>query len=425
MTKILCVDDDPNVLSGYQRGLRRYQIEIAIGAEDAIEAVANHGPYAVVVSDMRMPRMNGIELLARIREISPDTVRMMLTGNSDQRTALDAVNEGHIFRFMTKPCPCEDLAKALDAGLAQYRLIVAERELLAKTLSGSVKMLTDILSLVSPAAFGRSSRVRSVARQIAQELGEPDLWMIEIAAMLSQVGCVAIPEETLNRFHRGEDLSSSEAEEVAVHPLIGRDLLKNIPRLEGVAEIVAYQEKRYDGGGSPRDGLSGKAIPAGGRILKAALDFDMLTSRGALAELAIAELRHRKTWYDPEVLSALQKVVNVTTAPIIREMKVHQLKDGMILAMDVTTPQGTLLCGKGQEVTRALHLRLKNWVRNIGLRDTITVFLPADGAYNADQDVCEMTAGGVGQQRVRPHSDGHSAVAGTAADANRVNEYRK
>jgi response regulator RpfG family c-di-GMP phosphodiesterase len=279
--RILCVDDDANILLGYQRALRkRFQIEVALGGEEGLAAIREQGPYAVVVADMRMPGMNGVELLTQARQVAPDTVRMMLTGNSDQQTALEAVNEGHIFRFMTKPCAPENFAKALDAGLVQHRLIVAERELLSKTLSGAVKMLTDVLSLASPTAFGRASRVRGVARKMAQFLGETEVWMIEIAAMLSQVGCVAIADEVLARHYCGEDLSRSEKEAIAVHPLVGRDLLRSIPRLEGVAEIIGYQEKRFDGEGMPLDDCRGKAIPLGSRILKVALDFDALVSTG-------------------------------------------------------------------------------------------------------------------------------------------------
>ena len=115
--KILCVDDDPNILQAYQRALhKQFPIEAALGGEEALAAVAHRGPYAVVVADMRMPGLTGVEVLARIRQMAPDTVRMMLTGNADQQTALEAVNEGHIFRFMTKPCPPDAFAKALTAG---------------------------------------------------------------------------------------------------------------------------------------------------------------------------------------------------------------------------------------------------------------------------------------------------------------------
>lgn len=195
--KILCVDDEPNILEAYRRTLRkRFNIDVALGGEEALRAIAERGPYAVVVADMRMPGMNGIELLARVKQIAPLTVRMMLTGNADLQTAVDAVNQGHIFRFLSKPCSPEDFAKALEAGLEQHRLLVAERELLTHTLTGAIKVLVDVLSLVKPQAFGRSSEVRRIVHQICQQLQVENAWAVEIAAALSQIGCITVPEKS-------------------------------------------------------------------------------------------------------------------------------------------------------------------------------------------------------------------------------------
>lgn len=133
--RILCVDDEPHILEAFQRQFReQFAIETAVGGERALAAIAEHGPFAVVVSDLRMPDMDGIRLLSTIRERAPETVRILLTGYADLQAAIEAVNAGHIFRFLTKPCPSETLAKALEAGLAQYRLITAEKALLEQTL---------------------------------------------------------------------------------------------------------------------------------------------------------------------------------------------------------------------------------------------------------------------------------------------------
>ncbi len=379
--RILCVDDDPNVLRAYRRTLRKqFQLDCAEGPEEALEAVTQHGPYAVVVSDMRMPGMNGVELLAEVRRRSPQTVRMMLTGNADLDTALGAVNEGHIFRFLTKPCPPEAFAKALEAGLEQYRLITAEKELLSKTLSGSIKVLTDVLSLVNPAAFGRASRVRRLVGQLCRQLGVEQGWMIEIAAMLSQLGCVAVPGEILERIYRGEPLSHDEAEAFASHPALARELIQKIPRLDRAAEIVAYQEKRFDGGGLPADDLAGESIPLGSRILKLALDFDALTTAGNSREMALAQLNDRQGWYDPAVLAALAAVLEITEVYVIRTAHASELRDGMILADDVRSFHGTLLCAKGQEVTTSMCARLKHYVANVGLQAPIRVLVPKEDA---------------------------------------------
>lgn len=389
--RILCVDDDSNILLGYQRSLRKqFTIEVALGGEEALQAISQQGPYAVVVADMRMPGMNGVELLTEVRKKAPGTVRMMLTGNADQQTALAAVNEGQIFRFMTKPCPPEEFARSLTAALEQHRLICAEHELLSKTLSGSVKVLTDVLALACPTAFGRATRVRTLVREMVGKLAGADTWQVEIAAMLSQIGCVALPAELLERMHHGEELSPDDMEAFAVHPLLGRDLLKHIPRLEGVAEIVSYQHKHFDGKGTPRDQRRGDEIPMSSRILKTALDFDSLITRGSTPETAIAEMLHREGWYDPKVLEALRTAINVTQAHIVRELPLEELADGMILARDVTSMHGTLLCAKGQEVSRAVRLRLRNYACNLGISGPIKVFIPIelerkDSATQADE----------------------------------------
>jgi response regulator RpfG family c-di-GMP phosphodiesterase len=384
--RILCVDDDPNILHAYQRALRRqYHIESALGGEEALDAVVNQGPYAVVVADMRMPGMNGVQLLAKVKELAPDTVRMMLTGNADQQTALEAVNEGQIFRFMTKPCPPEVFANVLEAGLVQYRLITAEKELMSKTLGGSVKVLTDVLSLVNPAAFGRASRVRRLAEQICGELHTEKTWMIRIAAMLSQIGCVAVPEETLAKVYRGQDLSRAESAAFQEHPQLGSELLANIPRLEQVAEIIAYQEKLFDGRGHPPDGRRGDRIPLGSRILKVALDFDVMVSTGNSDEIALAMMNDRKDWYDPAVLAALKNALEITGTHVIRRVQVSTLMDGMILADDVESLRGTLLCARGQEVTRSMRARLRNYAANVGIQAPIRVFVPIEFA---EQNEC-------------------------------------
>src|ERR1700691_3098843 len=133
--QILCVDDDANILAGFQRSLRKeHALDVALGGAAGLAMMREKGPYSVVVADMQMPGMSGIQFLQEAERLSPDSVRLMLTGNADQKTAMDAVNQGHVFRFLTKPRPAAELAGALKAGLKQYRLVTAERELLENTL---------------------------------------------------------------------------------------------------------------------------------------------------------------------------------------------------------------------------------------------------------------------------------------------------
>lgn len=145
LEKILLVDDEQRVLHGYMRSLRRkYRLDIASSGAEALKMIEHNGPYAVVVSDMRMPGMNGLELLTAIKEKQPDTVRIMLTGNADQKTAVDAVNKGEVFKFLTKPCSNEVMAEALESGLSNYRMTIEHREVLEQSVI-EVQLLTERL----------------------------------------------------------------------------------------------------------------------------------------------------------------------------------------------------------------------------------------------------------------------------------------
>ena len=175
--KILFVDDEENVLSALKRQFRKqYSVSTALGGASALQMLADQGPFAVIVSDMQMPEMNGIQLLQQARKLAPDSVRLMLTGNADQKTAMDAVNEGSVFNFLTKPCPPETMAGSIAAAVEQYRLITAERELLEGTLNGSVKLLMDMLSMLAPDSFGRTITVRDMASKMSAVIKLENTW---------------------------------------------------------------------------------------------------------------------------------------------------------------------------------------------------------------------------------------------------------
>ena len=233
LEKILCVDDELNIVLAMQRQLRKqFHVESALGAEQALATMERDGPFAVIVSDLQMPGMNGLELLGRVRELSPDTIRIMLTGQADLTTAIAAVNKNSIFRFLTKPCSAEELTGTLEAAIDQHHLVTAERLLLENTLRASVKVLTEVLSLVHPAAFSRACRIHRYVRHMAAELRLSNAWQFEVAALLSQIGCITMDPGNLDRVYIGEELSEEEKKMFAAHPAAGHDLLLHIPRLE-------------------------------------------------------------------------------------------------------------------------------------------------------------------------------------------------
>jgi CheY-like chemotaxis protein len=228
---ILCVDDEPRVLEGLVLNLRRqYRVSTATNGLKGLEIIDGDDPPAVVVSDMRMPEMDGAAFLSRVKDRSPDTVRILLTGQADLDSAIAAVNHGQVFRFLTKPCSPQSFLAAIQAASDQHRLITAERELLEKTLRGSIKALTEILSLSNPLAFGRAMRLKKHAADLVAGLGVPLSWQVEVAVMLSQIGCVTLPAATNEKLYYGRPLNSDETELTQRVPALSLQLLESIPR---------------------------------------------------------------------------------------------------------------------------------------------------------------------------------------------------
>ncbi|MCD4691554.1 MAG: response regulator, partial [Calditrichales bacterium] len=280
-TKILFVDDEQHVLSSHRRTFRKkYDVVTAMGGEIALETIETKGPFPVVVSDMQMPGMNGVQLLSKIRKIAPDTIRIMLTGNADLNTAMEAVNEGNVYRFLTKPCHPEQLAKIIDSGVRQYQLIKAEQELLNKTLKGSIKVLIDILSIIDQQSFSRTLKLRDYIRKLCKARIISSSWELDISALLSQIGQVTIPSGVISKIHKNEEISDVEKNMLDRVPQVGHDLLANIPRLENISKIILYQNKLFNGQGLPNDSVKGIDIPLGSRIIKILSDFLQIEESG-------------------------------------------------------------------------------------------------------------------------------------------------
>ncbi len=217
--RVLLVDDEPALLEGIQRSLRKLvDLHTAPSGAAGLLVLAESGPFALVVSDMRMPLMNGAQFLAKVREQSPDTVRMILSGQADLQATIAAVNEGQIYRFLCKPCPTEQLLASIQDGLEQHRLIGAEKVLLEQTLSGCVTMLIEILGMVSSGASSRAARLREYTLCLAKTMQLADRWEWGLSAFLSQIGCVALPKELLSKFEAGQLMTDDERRLHESHP---------------------------------------------------------------------------------------------------------------------------------------------------------------------------------------------------------------
>ena len=362
LTKILCVDDEKNVLEGLALNLRRrYQVLTASSGAEGLECLGQNSDVAVVMSDMRMPGMDGATFLARAREVAPDTTRMLLTGQADMDSAIAAINQGQIFRFLTKPCPAPTVLAAFEAAVEQHRLVTAERVLLEQTLHGSIKALTDILALTSPLAFGRATRIKQLVTDLAVKLEVPAKWPIEVAAMLSQLGTITLPPETLEKVYYGHPLTSEEQKMVDRAPHVTEQLVLRIPRLELVAEMLAAYPKPRKQADADSDQPRRRQVDLGAQLLRAALDFDGFDTQGNSAALALDTMRNRIDRYEPRVLDALAALRGAQGPRLgIREVHLAVLCVGMVLVDDVRTVTGTLLVARGFEVTPSFLERARN-----------------------------------------------------------------
>ncbi len=381
--RILFVDDDAHLLAAFQRTLRRvFQFDVAPGGAEALEMIKTGGPYAVVVADMRMPLMDGIELLERVRELSPDTVRIMLTGNADQQTAVDAVNRGQIFRFLNKPCPTEVLQEAIHSALQRHQFLARERELLEGTLSGGVRLMAEILGAVAPDALGHGRRLRDSARVFCARIGAPEAWEIEMAALLSGIGCAAIHPALTRKIAARLELGPEERAVARRIPRIGHDLLVNIPRLQEVARIVLYQRQRYDGGGNPGDGVAGEALPLGARMLRILGDRLELESDGVVKQAAYEAMRMREGAHDPELLRrCFECFPNFLVQPIgadrpVLSLPVSELVAGLVVVSDIVSRSGAVFISAGHVLSEMMIVRLKTHAELGQVKEPVMVQLP-------------------------------------------------
>lgn len=362
--RILFVDDDAVVLDGWRNLLRDHRhlwnMVFAVGAEDALLELQK-APVDVVVSSMRMPGIDGVAFLARVRQVAPSAVPVLLTGQADLASAVAAVNQGQIFRFLVHPCLPSLFLATVEAAVQQHRLLTAERVLLERTLHGSIKALIDVLALTQPVAFGRATRIKQCASQLAEKLGLGERWQLEVAAMLSQLGFVSLPVETVEKLYYGQALTERERAMVDKVPAVTEQLLGHIPRLEGVRDILAMAANPRRPQVVGDEPAWSQAVRAA-QVLRVALELDALEARGFSRARAFHTLRGSAEKYDPQVLEAVGDWQREGVADEdLRELPLSAIRVGMAFAEDVKLVSGTLLVTRGYEVTAGFVERARNF----------------------------------------------------------------
>jgi response regulator RpfG family c-di-GMP phosphodiesterase len=368
--KILMVEATANPLGSLPQTLaKRFELDAVVGLEDALKAVRQHGPYAVILIDYRMPKRDGLAFLGAVAAAQPETVGILMVSNAEIPQAQGALAESQIFRYVVKPASADTLSRHLDAGLTQYKLQTAEQSFLQDTLHGAIQALTDVLSLANPAAFGRALRVQGLVHRLSKAILIPQFWEVDMAAMLSHIGCVSLPKTVLEKIGAGKDLAVDERKLFDSHPTVGAGLLANIPRMGLVAEIIRKQHARFD-----------TTPPFGARVLKVVLDYDTLANRGENSGAILSRMRATKGVYDPELLDAFESTIPVNTGYVRRRVTMRELKANMILEENIVSVDGMLLLAKDAELNEANIYRLIESKTSFDIVEPVSVLEPMGSA---------------------------------------------
>ena len=376
--KILCVDDEESILRGFQLNLRnKFEIHLASDGQEGLELFEREGGFAVVLSDMRMPRMNGAEMLAAIKKINPEVVTVLLTGYTDFESAMAAVNEGNVFRMLSKPCPPETLNKVLNDAVEQHDLICSKRILLDQTLRGAVDALAQSLATSQPLFFGRAQRLRRISNALAEQVNMPDSWQVGMAAIFSQIAYSSIPQHLSDEIYHRKELAPEVKSMVAGLPDETLKIIDLIPGLEGIKKILQRIDVQHK-----FEVEDGTGVRTGASILKVALDYDYYAEQGHEESLIVSTLHSRAEVYDPQVVEALQQYLSVSSEIYkLAQISPRDLGKGMILVEDLFLQEGMLIASGGADVDRQLLKVIRNYIscyEEFPFPKEISVKIPAD-----------------------------------------------
>jgi response regulator RpfG family c-di-GMP phosphodiesterase len=422
---VLCVDDEPNILAALRRVLRHCggRVLTAGGGVEAL-AILDGTPVVVVVSDMRMPGMDGVQFLEQVRLRWPDTVRILLTGHAEMSAAVAAINRGRIFRYLNKPWDDAELLaivrQALELVTLQREKLrlealtlrqnqelrelneTLERRVLDRTQDlaeankklkhgylTSIKVFSNLLELRGGRLQGHGRRVAHLARQVAQAMGldEQAVQDIFVAGLLHDIGHLGLPDSMLAK--PVARMSAEELKQYRRHPQLGEQSLMALDDLQAVATLVHAHHERYDGRGYP-DALWGAQIPLGARILAVVDTYDELQdghlggAQPSAEEARILLQQGRGTQFDPEILeiflqvtqSSRSKESSPESSPLL--VATDELRADMILATDLLSPEGVILLTAGHRLTTALIRRIRLFEERAEQRFRIHVQRPAD-----------------------------------------------
>ena len=374
--EILIIDDNEEnrmILEVICKSLG-FKPQLAINGKNALTILEKYTP-TLVLCDLIMPELNGFEFLKKFKA-NPKWKQIpiiMVSSVDETESILKCLQQG-ADDYITKPFEPDILKARVDNLLSKYLYMKMEKELLDKTFSGSLKVLSDILSTLSPFLFGKSTRTRRIAKQIAEEINYPNLWEIEVSAMFYLIGCITLPPETITKLIEGRILIALEKIMYENHPYIGYKLLNNIPRLENVSHIVFFQNKMRMSNQIPEE-IQNKVeeVPLGAKILHLAIEYEYISSKTTLNADIISYLRKIET--NVELLSAIEKIVVIDSGKELKKLNLSELQSGMIFASDIITVNNNKVANRWMEVTSTLLDVMKLIHSKVAIQEPIEVFV--------------------------------------------------
>lgn len=350
LPRVLCVDDDERLLAGLELRLRRrFDVSTATSAAEALAKLGRSTPFAAVISDMRMPNADGARFLSAIRRVAPETTRILLTGQADVASAIAAVNDGEIFRFLLKPIDAPALIAVLDEAVARHRELVAQQTLTEEVLRGTVDLLAASMASLSPNLAMQSNRARALVADVSLEAAPRQGWVAELAAVAIHLALAEVAPDLALRWRARLPLNADEVRSIDTAMRHTVALLRRIPKAGPICDAIVAVAPRADGKawGTPSATVE---IPV--RILYLALYFDAALQRGVAADEVLDELRQGAS-SDDLTLIALLAAAPSQLEPGSTRVPLGRVQPGRRITHDVRLPNGVLFLPKGHDVTLA------------------------------------------------------------------------
>lgn len=408
---ILFIDDNMDLIQDLaQHFFNKYNVVTAQDGEEGLKIIERQGPFAAVICNIKMPGMDGVTFLYKVRKLSPNTRRIIMSSVADHETLIRVINKARIYHFVQKPCPTAMLEMIMDKAVDRYRFISAQRDIIDQTINSVTQAYRDILAMTNPVAYSRSSRVASIVAQMAKQLSLANSWLYELAGMLSQVGCVRIPVETMEKVFTNQTLNSIDQKLLSEYPRWSYELVKDLPKMDMASEMILKQKEDFTGpklsvaptlSDEEKEAIEAGTMPkpepfdpylrenltefgdiklrppneVGAELLKVAVDFETLISSGHDIEGAIEALKNRNkdTVYNPLIINTLSKIKLPEVQKKIIEIPINQLSKHMTFEHDVLSKCGALLARKGKSYNATYQELFEKYFEQNNIPETIYV----------------------------------------------------